>query len=162
MAKRIKIPKRIAGVKIPKTIRKGPIVDFLNTPAGEVVLAQAVLLIGGAFTIDKARDNGAMLHPLDTLKDAGKDLRDKVGAKGGRLTQAFAAAAHAFRDAMEATDEQEPSSSGTAEADLDGEGTAAGGEPSDSGDPVGDPIVEAPEGSRKKGRVRSESPATPH
>ena len=34
MAKRIKLPKRIAGIKIPKGIRKGPVIRFLNTPLG--------------------------------------------------------------------------------------------------------------------------------
>ena len=27
----VKVPKRIAGMKIPKTVRKGPVVDFLNS-----------------------------------------------------------------------------------------------------------------------------------
>src|SRR5687768_8548538 len=65
MSKRIKLPKRIAGIKIPKGIRKGPVVKFLNTPPGQVVLAQALLVIGGAFAVDKARDNDGALHPLE-------------------------------------------------------------------------------------------------
>lgn len=136
MAKPIKIPKRIAGVKIPKAIRKGPVVKFLNTPAGEVVLAQAVLLVGGAFAVDKARDNNTMLHPVDSLKDAGNDVKSRAGTTAARLTRAFSAAAHAFRDVME--NDEEPLRA--------------------QGEPMDEPI----ESARKKGRVRPESPATPH
>lgn len=148
MAKRIKVPKRIAGVKIPKAIRKGPVVDFLNTPAGQVVLAQAVLLIGGAFAVDKARDNNGVLHPMDTLKGAGQDLRERAGSTAAKLTRAFAAAAHAFRDAMESGDDEE----------LPRAGAHGGEQLAASAEPMEEPL----ENARKKTRVRSESPATPH
>lgn len=131
MSKRVRLPKRIAGIKIPKGIRKGPVVKFLNTPPGQVVLAQALLVIGGAFAVDKARDNDGVLHPLDTLKDAGRDLSDRADSAGAKLTRAFAAAAHAFRDVME----------------------------SDDDDATGDSSMET---ARKKSRVRSEPPPTPH
>jgi hypothetical protein len=141
MAKRIKLPKRIAGVKIPKGIRKGPVIGFLNTPAGQVVLAQALLVIGGAFAVDKARDNDAMLHPLDTLKDAKRDLLDDSDISGTKLTRAFVAAAHAFRDVLLSDDDDDRPL-----------GNASGNEPIDA----------TAEGSRKKSRVRSEPPSTPH
>lgn len=135
MSKRIKLPKRIAGIKIPKGIRKGPVVKFLNSPPGQVVLAQALLVIGGAFAVDKARDNDGALHPLDTLKEAGRDVGKRAEFAGSKLTHAFAAAARAFREAMESDSDD-----------------VAAHEPTDSN-------VEA---ARKKSRVRSEPPSTPH
>lgn len=39
----IKAPKRIAGVKIPKSVRTGTLADFINTPIGQAVIANAVL-----------------------------------------------------------------------------------------------------------------------
>jgi hypothetical protein len=135
MSKRIKLPKRIAGIKIPKGIRKGPVVKFLNTPPGQVVLAQALLVIGGAFAVDKARDNDGALHPLDTLKEAGRDISKHADVAGSKLTRAFAAAAHAFREVMESDSDD-----------------AVGHEPTDSN----------LEPARKKSRVRSEPPSTPH
>lgn len=147
MAKRIKIPKRLAGVKIPKRIRKGPVVSFLNTPAGHVVMAQALLLIGGAFAVGKARDNGHALQPFDTLRGTGKDLRSRATASGAKLTRAFVAAAHAFRGVMEGADEELPLA-----ASRGVEQTAS----------TSEPVEEAPEGTGKKTRVRSEPPTTPH
>jgi hypothetical protein len=137
MAKRIKLPKRIAGVKIPKTIRKGPVIGFLNTPAGQVVLAQALLVMGGVFAADKVRDNDALAHPLDTLKDAKRDLMSG-DLSATKLTHAFAAAAHAFRDALQADDDDEMPHA------------------------ANEPIEGTAEGPRKKSRVRSEPPPTPH
>ena len=43
MAKsRIKVPKRLAGVKIPKAVRKGPVMDFVNSKSGRILIAQAL------------------------------------------------------------------------------------------------------------------------
>src|SRR5687767_6974452 len=105
--KQIKLPKRIAGIKIPKGIRKGPVVKFLNTPAGQVVLAQALLVIGGAFAVDKARDNPDSLHPLNALDEARQNIGERANVAGAKLTRAFAAAAHAFRNVMEGDEDYE-------------------------------------------------------
>ena len=137
MSKRIKLPKRIAGIKIPKGIRKGPVVKFLNTPPGQVVLAQALLVIGGAFAVEKAGDKDGGLHPLEALKDAGRDMSERANFKGTKLTRAFAAAAHAFREAMESDDGDAPAS-------------------------TADSVEQSMESARKKSRVRSEPPSTPH
>jgi hypothetical protein len=39
---RIKLPKRLAGVKIPKSVRKGAVRDFLNSPAGQLRLVEGL------------------------------------------------------------------------------------------------------------------------
>ena len=135
MAKRIKLPKRIAGIKIPKGIRKGPVVKFLNTPPGQVVLAQALLAIGGVFAVEKARDDDEPLHPVEALKDATRNMGNRADFTAAKLTRAFAAAAHAFRDVMESDDDRH----------RDHESM--------------DSNVES---GRKKSRVRSEPPSTPH
>lgn len=135
MAKPIKLPKRIAGIKIPKGIRKGPVMKFLNTPPGQVVLAQALLVIGGAFAVEKSRDDDGTLHPMDALKDATRNIGKRSDFAGAKLTRAFAAAAHAFRDAMESDDDRI----------IDHDSMESG-----------------TEGTRKKSRVRSEPPSTPH
>lgn len=141
MAKLIRVPKRLAGVKIPKGIRKGPIVHFLNTPAGKVVLAQAVLLVGGGLTAAKAGDGDVVRHPLKTLRHAGRHMGSRAKDSGEKLTRAFAAASHAFRDVMESDDEDLPHSRATNEDREQDERSDV---------------------ARKKSRVRSESPSTPH
>ena len=139
MSKQIKIPKRLAGVKIPKGIRKGPVVKFLNTPAGQVVLAQALLLIGGVFAVGKDRAGGGLPTSLKSLNAAGEGIGDRANHVGAKLTRAFAAAAHAFREVMEE------------DGDHD--------EHSDRRDESRDESVEPPP---KKSRVRSDAPSTPH
>jgi hypothetical protein len=100
MSKLVKIPKRVAGMKIPKAIRKGPIEDFINTPAGQLVLAQTLIAIGGWYTAKESTDpdsraGDALRHPVDTLRSLNSDeMRE-------RLARAFAEAARTFRDVMQ-------------------------------------------------------------
>jgi hypothetical protein len=53
MAKKLKLPKRIAGVKIPKAIRKGAVAQFMNSAAGQLVIAEALVAAAGAFAVKK-------------------------------------------------------------------------------------------------------------
>jgi hypothetical protein len=100
MSKLVKIPKRVAGMKIPKAIRKGPIVDFINSPAGQLVLAQTLIAIGGWYTAKEGTDpdsrtGDAIRHPVDTLRSLNSDeMRE-------RFARAFAEAARTFRDVMQ-------------------------------------------------------------
>lgn len=117
MAKRIKIPKRIAGVKIPKSIRKGPIAAFLSTSAGQMLLAQAVLAIG-AVSAARREDPNAPLgetlrHPLDRIRallgqgGAQSELfssRDRLGRAFRAALQAFQAEYHDDTKAQERSD----------------------------------------------------------
>ncbi|HVF16542.1 MAG TPA: hypothetical protein VNA21_06505, partial [Steroidobacteraceae bacterium] len=59
MAKRkLKLPKKIAGVKIPKAVRKGPVGQFLNSSAGQLLVAEALIAAGGAFFAAEMMDSG--------------------------------------------------------------------------------------------------------
>lgn len=77
MAKKLKlkIPKRVAGVKIPKSVRKGALASFLNSGAGQVLLAEALVVLGSSIAAKSPHDYGAagraMRHPLEALKEAG-------------------------------------------------------------------------------------------
>jgi hypothetical protein len=105
MAKKLKIPKRIAGIKIPKTIRKGPVGDFLRSSAGQLVIAEALVAAAGVFTVKKA---DPALDAADVVKHPGDSVRRAVQALSGsgpdqtqRLTFALKEAARAFKTAME-------------------------------------------------------------
>ena len=99
--KKLKLPKRIAGVKIPKTVRKGPVADFLNSPGGQELIAEMLTLAGAAFPERGTAEATA------------------------RLAHAFAEAARAFRTAME-----DPSFEADSEDDSPtGPEAAADGEP---------------------------------
>ncbi|HEU5135189.1 MAG TPA: hypothetical protein VFU13_08615 [Steroidobacteraceae bacterium] len=39
----------MVGVKIPKSVRKGPIMDFVNSTTGRVLIAQALTAAIGVF-----------------------------------------------------------------------------------------------------------------
>ncbi len=111
MAKsRIKIPKRVAGMKIPKSIRKGPLKAFVNSSAGQVLLAEALIAAAGLFAVRRINDEdtGEVLrHPLDSLQRAGQRVGARMGDPGevfhrnsARLQFAMGEAVRAFREAL--------------------------------------------------------------
>ena len=38
------LPKRIAGVKVPKSVRKGPLGELIASPEGPALIAEAVMV----------------------------------------------------------------------------------------------------------------------
>jgi hypothetical protein len=128
MAKKIKIPKRIAGVKIPKGIRKGPIADFLSSSGGQIVLAEALLAFGAFYASRRFDPNtpaaDLLRHPIDRAraKLAGHGLGDGgLASAPDRLVRAFRAGVRAFRSELD-----EPGdASSTPEESLEVDATGA-------------------------------------
>ena len=90
--KKVKLPKRIAGVKLPKATRKGPIVDFLNSSGGQVLLAEALVLAAGVFGARRvAAQAGAPWEP---------GMREHIADASARLAHASREALQAFRAAL--------------------------------------------------------------
>jgi hypothetical protein len=104
MAKKLKVPKRIAGIKIPKAIRKGPIGDFLSSSGGQVVLAELLLAAGTVYAARRIDPNltagEALRQPLEGLRAT----RDWSRGASVRLTRAFGAGMQAFRAALNEPD----------------------------------------------------------
>jgi len=110
MAKsRIKVPKKVVGVKIPKAVRKGPIMDFVNSTTGRVLIAQALTAAIGAFAYKQADPETRERLRGKVLKGAG-DARDLMSRSTTRLSFAFGEALNAFRAALD-----QPESSANAE-----------------------------------------------
>ena len=105
MAKKLKLPKRIAGIKIPKTIRKGPVGEFMSSPAGQLVIAEALVAAAGVFTVKKADENldaaEVAKHPGDSARRVVQALTASGSDQSERLTFALKEAARAFKTAME-------------------------------------------------------------
>jgi hypothetical protein len=108
MAKKLKIklPKRVAGVKIPKSVRKGPVGQFLNSGAGQILIAEALVAAAGTLAASRSdadsRDGDAVRHhPIDTTRRAGKRAANAGADQVARVSYALREAARAFRDAME-------------------------------------------------------------
>jgi hypothetical protein len=103
---KIKIPKRVAGMKIPKAVRKGPIRDFLNSSAGQLLMAEGLIVLSGALAAKKADPNSPMgkfvHHPLDSMRNlSAAGASDALGHESSKLSNAFSEAIRAFRGALD-------------------------------------------------------------
>jgi hypothetical protein len=109
MAKRkLKLPKRIAGVKILKAVRKGPVGQFLNSSAGQVLVAEALIAATGTLVMKNSNPDSAVRHPVRSLKrlgrsasERGDDARLAIERNSARLSFAFGEGVRAFRAALE-------------------------------------------------------------
>ena len=107
MAKKLKVklPKRIAGMKIPKAVRKGPIGDFLNSSGGQIILAQALVAAAGVFAASRtepdSRAGDALRHPVENARAAARAAKRQGREQAARLSFALKEASLAFRTAME-------------------------------------------------------------
>ena len=116
MAKQIKVPKRIVGLKVPKQVRKGTVGEFLGSRAGQVIVA-AVLVEAGvllAKLLDPATKSGrglrhALTQGADALFPAGAGKGAKKIAKQRMtlLSNAFERAIDAFRAAMDGAEQED-------------------------------------------------------
>src|SRR5688572_25378605 len=117
----VKVPKRIAGVKIPKTVRKGPVVDLLNSSGGQVLIAEALLLVAGSYAAKRVDPDSPVRefihHPVEKAKEAalsGKATAQRAGngtaEVSKRLAHAFEEGIRAFRAALSEPVAAEPQS----------------------------------------------------
>jgi hypothetical protein len=107
MAKKVKIklPKRVAGLKIPKVVRKGPIGQFLNSGAGQVLLGETLVAAAAIFTATKTDEDSpvaeGLRHPVDSTRRLSHALSDAGSDQTERLAYAFKEAGRAFREALQ-------------------------------------------------------------
>jgi hypothetical protein len=100
MAKsRIKVPKHVAGVKIPKAVRKGPVMDFVNSKAGRVLIAQALTAAIGVLAY-KQVNTEPRARVRDKVKNGADETTDALKRNTARLSFAFGEAVTAFRTAL--------------------------------------------------------------
>jgi hypothetical protein len=106
---KFKLPKRVAGVKIPKVIRKGPLPAFLNSGAGQLILAEMIVAIAAAFTAAKTDEDSpvgeGLRHPVEGARRVANAVIGAGADENERLAHAFRAAGVAFRDALQGRDE---------------------------------------------------------
>lgn len=102
-SKRI-IPKRIAGVKVPKSVRRGRFGDLLASRTGQAMIAQAILGAGavaagiGAKKDPKAR--GFAAKGKDKIADTAQDATRQTAQAGSALAYALSEAARSFAEAL--------------------------------------------------------------
>lgn len=95
----------IRSAKVPKSVRKGPIVDVLNSPGGQVILAEFLTIIAAAFALKHTDKDSAVgdfvRHPAKGMKRVGRSARSTNGQASERLSRAFAQGLQAFRAALD-------------------------------------------------------------
>lgn len=116
MKRTLKVPKRIAGVKIPNTMRRGSVADFINSSGGRILIAGALLMAARSLAASQldpeSRAGRAVNHPIDAARDLASGAVAAVTANGAgesHLARAFREGLSAFRNAF---------------TDLDGSATA--------------------------------------
>lgn len=117
------LPKRIAGVKVPKAVRRGRFADLLASRQGQALIAEAILGAGAVAAGLKAKDDPKVRRVAkdakDSLVNAGDDAVTGVGAAGATLAYALAEGARAFAEALRRGGAAEPRSfSADAEAEA--------------------------------------------
>jgi hypothetical protein len=116
MAKKQKafLPRKIAGVKVPKKVRNGQFGELLASPTGQKLIAQALIAGGALVAGKKAADSDTAKAAVRGAKDKVAGAKDRVAEKvsdkvaeagipaldAGALSYAFAEAARAFAEAL--------------------------------------------------------------
>ena len=107
------LPKTIAGVKVPKSIRKGRFGEFLTSPAGQKLVAEAIVAVGAVASARKAAKSdtakglaGAAKDKVADLKDSAKSLKAdaKTSDASGVIAYAVGEAVRSFTDAIRSRD----------------------------------------------------------
>ena len=106
MAKKKKrvVPKRIAGVKVPKPLRRS-LDELLSSPMGRNMVADAIVAAGAALIASQARKGSAARrfaeqHPPETLKADAEDAAAGVSNSGSALAYALGEASKTFAEAL--------------------------------------------------------------
>ena len=98
------LPKRIAGVKVPKAVRKGRFAELLASRQGQHLIAEAILGAGAIAAGVKAKNDPKLRSVAkdakDSLVQAGGDTAGAVSGAGATLAYALSEAARAFAEAL--------------------------------------------------------------
>lgn len=97
MANRSKVPRRIAGVKIPKPLRQG-LKRLARTQNGRTVLGEALVAAAGVVAAHEAKPGS---RTRTAIAESAPQARDKAGALAGEA-RSWVDSAGAFEDAARA------------------------------------------------------------
>ncbi len=130
------LPKRIAGMKVPKSIRRGRVGKFLASPEGEA-LVLGLVATAGQRIIRKGqvgrRTANFLRHPIESLKvaggktgHAGAEAAGDVKDFGAAFAYALGEAARSFSEALH-TRPDEPDTTDNPKAAFPGEASESKG-----------------------------------
>ena len=102
MSKSIKVPKKVAGVKVPKALRKGALNDFLNSSAGKLLIAEAIAAAVAALALRRTESGERTATVVGRrAMELGETARDEARRASDRLSTAVRAGVQAFREALQ-------------------------------------------------------------
>jgi hypothetical protein len=110
-----KLPKKVAGVAVPKVLRRGTIADILNSPVGRLILAEA-LVAGAAAAAAALKNYKPIAEPVgqavDAVERAGADAaitaKDLVQSAAGGLADVAAGVVRQIVPASSAAEDTGP------------------------------------------------------
>jgi hypothetical protein len=98
--KKSSVPKRIAGVKVPKALRRG-LRDLAGTQKGKLVLAEALVVVSAAVAAANPKTRGVAADLPKKAKKRAKGLATEFRSDGATLAAAFAEAKRSFIDTLQ-------------------------------------------------------------
>lgn len=103
MAKKRKnaVPKRIAGMKVPKRLRKGRVGELLSSPVGQVLIFETVARAGERLVGRRTRPGSAERRGAVRSQEAVSDLGENASESSAAVVYALRQAARAFVAAMQ-------------------------------------------------------------
>ena len=121
MAKKSKsfLPKKIAGVRVPKKVRRGRFGELLASQSGQKLIAEAILgasaVAAGAMAAKDPDVRRKASHVKHKALDAGEHAAHDTGAAGAAFAHALSEAARAFAETLRRGQGGEPRSFATSE-----------------------------------------------
>jgi len=119
------LPKRIAGVKVPKAVRKGRFGELLASRTGQVLIAEAIMAAGAVAGAKKAGESPKARHLVheaaERVRHAGDGGSREIGAASATLAYALGEAARSFADALRQGDDGHEAPRRAAQEDGDAE-----------------------------------------
>jgi uncharacterized protein (DUF1501 family) len=105
MAKKAKtrnrLPKRVAGVKVPKALRRGRLGRLLASPVGQAIIIESVVRTGEHMLSRGSSTGSALRGVVDRSGAAASDLGGQAAEQSSQVVYAMRQAARAFIDAMQ-------------------------------------------------------------
>jgi hypothetical protein len=99
MAKKAKVQKRLAGVKIPKALRRG-LRDLARTQSGKAILAEALIAAGGALAALESRPGSKTRALVAEKAPQARAKAKKLAANARESGGAFEDATRAFTESL--------------------------------------------------------------
>lgn len=99
--KRNRLPKRIAGVKVPKALRRGQLGQLLASPVGQAILIESVVRMGEHMLSRESATGAALREAAGRPGAAAAGLGDQAAQQSSQVVYAMRRAARTFIDCMQ-------------------------------------------------------------